>query len=194
MHSLNTLLNTHLETPPQHLIFDYDGTLATLPIDWAALRPRYREELLRLGPPGTLEDGMRIDAMEKAALDHGALSWDQIYAFRRQHESRVRGRHRPHPDMCQWAETFADQGIPLILLSNNFHQTVADGLEQLGLDSLFQLVVGIDDVRHPKPATAGLDYIQQRLDLDPATTVMIGDSATTDGAFCTATGIRFLQV
>jgi len=186
--SLNIPANT------RNVIFDYDGTLATLPIDWVSERTRYREYLRTFGVRDGLLDHMRMDEMEKVALEQGTLTWDEVYFFRKALEATVSGKHHPHPEICAMAELWFLAGKNLIVLSNNFQQTVLNGLEQMNLSAHFQLVVGIDNARFPKPSTAGLDVICKYLLLDPSKTVMVGDSLAADAAFCITTGIHFLHV
>ncbi|GEM_PF-1253946 len=191
---MNLTLTDLLESPPEQIIFDYDGTLATLPIDWPGARQKYVAYLSGLGMDTDALPQERIDRMEEEVIRVQGLSFERAIAFRQELEQSVAGEHREHRSLCDAARALFAKGCTLAILSNNLQQTVRSGLTQLGLEACFSVVLGVDDVGEPKPSPKGLACLQERSGTDWNSSLLIGDSPSTDGAFCKAVGIPFLQV
>jgi len=183
-----------LNNPPAYVIFDYDQTIATLPVDWEKHRPLFREHLNSLGYKTEAWEGLRIEEMEQRALQNSPQEWDDIYIFRQKVESAVSGHHLPHPLICEAVQELHRKGTLLSILSNNLRETLEAGLKQLNLTSYFHTILGVDNTRDPKPGTKGFTILKEKLKLNPSQTVMMGDSPQTDGAFCSATGIHFVHI
>jgi pyrophosphatase PpaX len=74
--------------------------------------------------------------------------------------------------------------IPMGLLTSKVREITVDGrrsgavveLEELGIDSHFVHVVGVEDVTHPKPHPEGLERILTHMGKRPERTLVVGDS------------------
>jgi len=82
----------------------------------------------------------------------------------------------------------------LFIVSNNLHSTVDSGLKQLGLSDAFEAILGVDDVGLPKPETRAFKMLQESYGLSAEDCIFIGDNDRTDGGFCRALGIPFINM
>lgn len=179
---------------PQFILFDYDSTIARVPVDWQAARPRCREYLHQVAPSVVLDSGMRVDDMEAAVLESGTADAAAVFQFRRLLEGGLEGAHEPlllTVDAIR--ELHGQGGATLIIVSNNLRHTVSSGLRQLGITHCFAAVYGVDDVGIPKPSTRAIDLIRAHYPFDPLQSVFVGDSAT-DAAFCQRGNLRFINI
>jgi FMN phosphatase YigB (HAD superfamily) len=196
MNRLQSLLQE--DQPPagwSAIIFDYDRTIATIPIDWAGVR----QELVCW-----LQDSHKIDAphfaradeLEAWAIHEAGLNPVEVFAPRRRAESAVSGQHEPNPEVVSLIHGLrtAVPCPPLFIISNNLRETVLSGLRSLGLEDAFARVLGVDDSLDPKPGVGAFEILAQRVELVPEDTVFFGDSDATDGLFCSRLGIKFINV
>lgn len=181
------------------VIFDYDSTIARVPIDWPAARVRCRaylaEHLAQQLAGVTIPDDARVDEMEVLAVTAAPRKADLIFQFRYQEESVVDGHHEPIDETVDLIRDLAEARTHrLYIISNNLHRTVDEGLQQLRLTHAFEAVLGVDDAGVPKPRTRAFEILQEEADLSARDCVFIGDNDRTDGGFCSALGISFLNV
>jgi FMN phosphatase YigB (HAD superfamily) len=177
------------------IIFDYDRTIATIPIDWAVVR---KELVLWLQDSHRIEAPhfARADELEAWAIHQAGLDPVEVFAPRRRAESAVSGHHEPVPDVVRLIHELRTS-VPrpnLFIISNNLRETVLSGLRSLGLEDAFTKVLGVDDSLDPKPGVGAFEILAQHHDLVPEKTVFFGDSDATDGRFCSKLGIKFINV
>lgn len=178
----------------QFWIFDYDQTIASVPVNWPSKRSEACSYFNKLIGTPVLHSGMRIDEMECEALRTYHLERTVVYKFRNALESSVQGRHVPNePVISLIKENVCRSRIPMFVLSNNLQATVESGLSQLGLKDSFNAIFGVDRVGGSKPDISGLAFLQDA-GVDVNAAVFFGDSPDTDGAFCLAAGIPFINV
>lgn len=80
------------------------------------------------------------------------------------------------PNVASTLETLHSQGYCLVIVTNKPEQFVRPILTKLGLNHLFEIVVGGDSLSKRKPDPMQLEYVCERLAVTPAKCVMIGDS------------------
>jgi len=180
---------------PTDLIFDYDSTIARVPIDWPTARPQFRDYLNSLVPDLDLADGMRVDEMEATILQQTDLAPPLVFQYREELESSLRGNHEPIQEVIDLIRAVQQQSdVRLFIVSNNLAGTVSDGLAQLGLLECFTHIYGVDTVGLPKPYTKAAELLNADYQVDLNKTVFFGDSPPTDGLFCERLGIRFINI
>ncbi len=177
------------------VLFDYDSTIAKVPVDWPQARVAYRAYLANLFPELVISASARVDEMEALALKYAPDAKDQIFRFRFDLESALDGGHEAVPEICEFIQHLAQQtDHRLFIVSNNLHRTVVSGLKQLGLSDAFEAILGVDDVGMPKPETRAFAMLQESYGLSAGDCIFIGDNDRTDGGFCKALGIPFINI
>lgn len=174
------------------LVFDYDSTIARVPIDWPRAREEFRSYLGDKMPDVELDEGMRVDEMEYRALTRNPEAKDVVFAFRVELEAAFLGDHKPVTHTIEFIRD--NPAVRCCIVSNNLHRTVVGGLAELGLAERFDPIIGVDDSLAPKPQTKALDMLRARHPRVTAEGLFIGDSDTTDGEFCRRVGIPFINI
>jgi HAD superfamily hydrolase (TIGR01549 family) len=194
---MNQLLEQICQIEPDAgvVLFDYDSTIAKVPIDWPQARVAYRDYLGREFPVLDLPGSARVDELEALAIRHYPAAKEQVFRFRFDMESALDGGHEPLPSICECIQHLARQSDHrLFIISNNLHRTVEMGLNQLGLNDAFEAILGVDDVGVPKPDTRAFTLLQESYGLWPEDCIFIGDNDRTDGGFCKALAIPFINI
>ena len=199
------------------IVFDYDGTLADLKVDWRALRTDLSRRARDFGFMSTFEPLWPQMARLRDACGGEAVA--ALFAVLAQHERQGLVQQQPRAEIVEFARlmsqrdcraersavpavagcTAAARGDPaplgrtLAVFSANLHATVAAGLDALGMGSRISWIVGADDVTRWKPAPEGLRRVMQLAACTPADTLFIGDSAG-DAAAAHAAGVDFWRV
>jgi phosphoglycolate phosphatase len=168
--------------PPRLVVFDLDGTLVDSARDLAAA---VNEMLARLSPGtprlpeaqvrGFIGEGARLlvsRSLTRAGLPHPpdeALSvFMDCYRGRMLHTTRL------YPGVAEVLDTLT--GHALAVLTNKPGDLSRAILDGLGLGGRFALVYGGDELPR-KPDPGGLVRIMAETGQEPASTVMVGDSA-----------------
>ncbi|GAB3499597.1 HAD family hydrolase [Amycolatopsis cihanbeyliensis] len=164
-----------LDGPVTAVAFDFDGTLFTLPVDWAGLRAE-----LGLGA------GDRIGEVLQRFLDEGdSRGLEVVTAYER---AAVRaGGFLPGATECLAA--LRDR-YELAVLTRNSRYAVLDAFGDLAAGLT---VVGREDVRRLKPDPEGLRIVLARLRAEPAGAVLVGDTYH-DVQAARAAGVRSVVV
>ncbi|MGF1448640.1 MAG: HAD family hydrolase [Opitutales bacterium] len=179
---------------PLALVFDYDGTLAHLPVDWHQARARFREFLHTHGLAAGCPEGLRLDETEAWALNQYPEQAERILSFRRAIEEEAAPNPRPIEGTLAFVRALPAEAPRLFVISNNLHQTVVDGLDALGLTSRFERIVGLDDTGSPKPDIRAASLLEQENAVVWSRAIFIGDSESTDGLFCARLDVPFINV
>lgn len=82
----------------------------------------------------------------------------------------------PVRDLTKALQIFQTRHIKMGVVTNDFEQIARDHLRQAGVHSAFDVVIGFDSGFGGKPAPDGCVAAAQALGVDPAHTVMVGDS------------------
>lgn len=194
MNALFELFN-RTQGRPAFVLFDYDSTIAKVPVDWPQARVGYRAYLAESFPDLVIPESARVDEMEALALRHAPDAKDRVFRFRFDLESALDGGHQPIPEVCEFIRHLVrDGGSRLFIVSNNLHRTVESGLKQLGLSDAFEAILGVDDVGLPKPEPRAFELLRESHGLSVDDCVFIGDNDRTDGGFCRALGMPFINI
>ncbi|MGY6769679.1 HAD family hydrolase [Komagataeibacter sp. NFXK3] len=164
----------------QGLIFDCDGTLVdSLPL--------YREGWL-----AALEDAIGQGVPPEWFHGHGGMSEHMVLDIVEQRLGRVVNREdiisnarasmlrklhvlREITVVTDIARAYHGR-LPMAVASNGSRQVVSACLSHLGLEKLFDVIITIDDVNHPKPAPDMFLLAARHLTVEPATCLVFEDS------------------
>ncbi|HAV13213.1 MAG TPA: hypothetical protein DCX06_06955 [Opitutae bacterium] len=177
------------------VIFDYDSTIAEVPVNWLQARKDYRDYLNFYFPSLCLPNDSRVDEMEALALRHAPDAKEVVFRFRFDLEQRLDGGHKPLLVTCAFIRRLNAAGKHrLFILSNNLHRTVQAGLNQLVFTDTFEGILGVDDVEIPKPAPRGFSMLKEMYGISVEDSIFVGDNDRTDGGFCRTLGIPFINI
>ncbi len=181
-------------TRPRAVLFDLDGTLLDTTnliiasFEYATRtclgRPMTEAEILpRLGEP--LLVTMRELCPEKAD--------ELVDAYRRfnlaEHDRLV----KLVPGVPDTLQALRNRGLRLAVVSSKIRHTVEKGLNLFRLATFFDAVIGLEDCPAHKPDPGPLLEALRRLEVGPASAVMVGDSPA-DILAARAAGVRSVAV
>lgn len=177
------------------VVFDYDGTLAELAVDWEGMRRDLRRQALQSG----FDSPFRPLWTEMGRLrdERGIEAVRALFPVVRRYEQWGVERQLPRPEIVEYArrtqQRTADSDRPILaVFSANLHATVVEGVSALGLEP-FAVVVGADDVDRWKPEATGLQLAMQLAGASASETLFLGDSPG-DRDAARAAGVHFLSV
>ncbi len=165
--------NLKIET----ILFDLDGTL----IDTNELiiasfshtvgkygdRPYTREEILDfIGPP--LVDSLKKVNAEKVE--------DMMKTYREHNYANHEKYVVAYPTVVETIRTLKDAGFQLGIVTTKLSDTAKLGLQITGMDQQFDVLIGLDDVKHAKPHPEPILKAINDLQANPMTTLMVGDN------------------
>ncbi|WP_338729334.1 HAD-IA family hydrolase [Haladaptatus sp. DJG-WS-42] len=165
------------------IVYDLDGTLVRLDVDWNAVRENVTAALESRGVETDGEDLWGLLSLGKET-DNGAL----VESIIADHE-RTGARNSTRLFLADAIPA----NIPVGVCSLNCASAVHIALETHGLSERISAMVGRDSLPEQKPHPEPLLAVIEDLDADPAETVFIGDSKS-DAETATRAGTRFVYV
>lgn len=169
-----------LEFVPEAVLFDMDGTMIE---SEAALLECWRQAAQDLSLP--LEDGLWLSmvglhdsachALLRTRLDEAQVQ-ALLSAMQALYDVRVDAGLPVKEGLIALLERLTAQGMPIAVVTSTRRPRALYKLERAGLLPYFSLVVGGDEVSHPKPAPDIYRLAAQRLDVDPRRCVVLEDS------------------
>ena len=159
------------------IVFDFDGTLAELNIDFSEMRrlvtglaAEYGYDLAQAGQRYVLEAvGMAAQALGSKGSEFRAGAEEAIVAL--EIDSARAGRL--FPGVRQGLAALGRAGFKRAVITRNCRRAVETVFPDL--DDWCELFLPRDDVSRPKPAPEHLSAVLERLKADPEHTLMVGD-------------------
>lgn len=160
------------------LLFDFDGTLLntnTLIIEtfrhvFEEYAPgKYSDEqfLTFIGP--SLEQTFKTECPECAEdMVQQYCTWNKLH-----HDELV----SEYPNVKLTLEQLHAQGIALAIVTTKRRVTLERGLQLMGVRHLFNVLITLDDVEHPKPHAEPIEKALLALQLSKDDVLMIGDNS-----------------
>jgi len=179
-------MKTALLTGYDDVVFDFDGTLGRLRVDWNGLRVAVAQHFPEANEPG---ERLGLDRLVTwVSARHG---WD--------------GRHRLAELLYRFEQPGGSPSIELIdatiacaraldhfhVISNNLVSTVAHGLALAGLADHCRVIVGFDSVLESKPSGQPYRLLCNAVRLGPRV-LYVGDRES-DREFSRRAGVTFLH-
>ncbi|MGC6485428.1 MAG: phosphoglycolate phosphatase [Candidatus Puniceispirillales bacterium] len=189
---------------PQGVLFDLDGTLVHSSPDIAH---HLNTALARLQPGMTalavndvemlIGGGMQeliIRGMNVIGVDPDPEKVDETFAYFRQvYEQEPVVKTQLYEGVEETLDALKAAGYGLSLCTNKREKTARLVLDHFGLDRYFDAVIGGDTTPKRKPDPDPVIAAARQIGLDPAATVMVGDSKADFGA-ARAAGARIMLV
>jgi phosphoglycolate phosphatase len=166
------------------VVYDLDGTLARLDVDWEQaerdVAARLREANV---DPENYDTWGLLDAAEDAGIG------DAVHGIIADHERDGATRAERLP--C--ADELADLDVPLGVCSLNCEDACRTALERHDILDAFDVVAGRDTVPARKPDPVALTWVLERLDVAPEDALFVGDSPS-DEVTANRAGTAFRRV
>ncbi len=185
---------------PRGVLFDKDGTLIDFFAMWipayeeaarlvteAMGRPELLDAILRSGgydpttqrvtPGSVLASGTNQEVVEAWAAAAGSAWRSSCAAI--VHETFHAHARRPPKATADLAALFTAlrrEGVAIGVATMDDHANAVAALEQLGVRDLVDVVIGSDDVAHPKPAPDMVERFAAAAALATQDVIMVGDS------------------
>ncbi len=160
------------------VLFDFDGTLVHLTIDFGQLRADVDTLLPRYGLAG---DGWSaLYTLEMIAAASAALGAPRAAAFRQDAEAAMQAIELAaadaawlHPGAPELLQGLAERGVKVAIVTRNCRAAVESILARSSLH--YDALVTRDDVRQVKPHPEHLLTALRLLDVPPQQALMVGD-------------------
>ncbi|MFV9510585.1 pyrophosphatase PpaX [Tepidibacillus sp. LV47] len=160
------------------LLFDLDGTI----LNTNELILNSFLYTLEKFFPGKYNREMIIPHMGKPLYEQmeifgGKELAQKMVEVYREHNLRTHDEYvREFPHVKEVLETLKQEGATLGIVTTKMLKTTMMGLKRFGLDTLISTIVSYEDTEFHKPAPEPVLLAMERLDADPETTLMVGDS------------------
>ena len=149
------------------VVYDLDGTLVGLAVDWAAVATDVIEVYDSVGVDAS---GADLWGLLERADDHGIEA--EVEATIGRHEQAGARESR----RLGLADELLDQSVPVGVCSLNCEAACRIALESHGLAEAVDVVVGRDTVETHKPDPESLLAAVSGLGTEPSDTLFVGDS------------------
>jgi Predicted phosphatases len=149
------------------IVYDLDGTLVTLAVDWDAVATDVMQVYDDAGINAT---GADLWSLLEDADEHDIAHDVEAAISRHEREGARRSRR------CNLADDLADRTVPVGVCSLNCEAACRIALETHELAADVDTVVGRDSVATHKPDPEPLLATLTELGVDPANSLFIGDS------------------
>ncbi|KAF1064051.1 phosphoglycolate phosphatase [Burkholderia gladioli] len=184
-------------------LIDLDGTMIDTVDDFTAA---LNAMLARIGAPGTQRDevmhyvgkgseNLIVQVLKPRLAEAEAQArFDEALAIYQAEYATINGRHtRLYPDVEAGLAAMREARLALACVTNKPHRFALELLAQYRLDGYFGVVLGGDSLPRKKPDPLPMLTACQRLGVEPALAVAIGDSEN-DALAGRAAGLATLTV
>ncbi len=164
------------------VLLDMDGTLLDKYFDdyfWESLVPR---EFARR--QGMTLDAARAEVFSRYQREEGTLNWTDIDFWSQELDLDIPAlkegiRHliEVHPDAEGFLKYLHGLGKKVALVTNAHYKTLNLKMDQTGLLTYFDEVISSFDLGAPKEDLDFWEILRQRLNFDPARTLLVDDNA-----------------
>ena len=168
----NTLLETALTR--KAVIFDFDGVLAKIHVDWPALKRELQN--LIASELGTCDELTPFDLQLNRILKKDKVSLTKkVNQLIENYELKEPDQHQVFPDVLKTVQQLATHEIPLFICSSNTRKVIEHILEKTETSTCFRQIISREDIQQRKPDPEGLLKIMKDHQLHADHTLFIGD-------------------
>ena len=166
------------QKPAKGVIFDLDGTLID---SYQALFLAFRHTYQNMGlTPLSSEEVSRVLGHGLASTFRDLLGEEHVpeamRLFRQKYEEVLRPYTHLLPGAREVLEALHGRGIRLAIATNKLGQFARELFEHFGLEKLFAVIVGDEDVSQNKPNPEMLLHAIEKMRLKKEEVIFVGDS------------------
>jgi phosphoglycolate phosphatase len=176
------------------VLFDLDGTLIdTRPGMRAALGAALEEIVGDAGGAAQANLSLPLDAMVRSAAPSVSpdVAPQLAAAFRRHYDTEHWKNAEPYPGARESLSMLQAAGVRVFVVTNKREIAARRLVEEFGLDPYLEDVVGQPATGNPLSKADLAGRLLGRASLDPATTIVVGDSDH-DSAMAASRGMAFI--
>jgi HAD superfamily hydrolase (TIGR01509 family) len=164
-------------------LFDVDGTLVTMELDFAQIKKEIHDILITHGiPPDILDEnmsvletiGMGVDYLKDLSLD-----WEKLRIEAETHleqsELAAASQAIPIDGAEEILNLLREKSMKIGVITRNNRKVVMQVLKKSGLARYVDVVLARDDVERVKPHPTHVLTAIENLDTTPENTVVVGD-------------------
>jgi phosphoglycolate phosphatase len=156
-------------TDYEAVVYDLDGTLVRLAVDWETVEREVAARLREAGvEPSAYDMWEMLDAAEDAGV--GAEVHELIAGHERDGATRA--------ERLPGADELASLDVPAAVCSLNAEDACRSALRRHDLLDSFRVVAGRDTVPARKPDPQALTWVLDELGVAPENALFVGDSAS----------------
>jgi phosphoglycolate phosphatase len=171
-----------VQTMTKGVVFDFDGTLTELTLDFNGMRNELEKVILKYVSLETLwefEDRLMLEliyAIERRLGHRGAAFRDEAFTLLRSIEVEAAGRKEVYPFTRQVLRSLREMGVKLGVMTRNCMGAVRKTFPDI--DEFVDVTVTREDVRVVKPDPSHPRAVLNRLRVDPSEALLVGDHPT----------------
>ncbi|NHJ48008.1 MAG: HAD-IA family hydrolase [Asgard group archaeon] len=181
------------------IIFDFDNTLVKSHIDFYKMKIHMARIVKEHGLDFGLEEeipkkytaGNIIDETANYDSKNNTNLAGQLWDIVEDYEQEGMKNITIDDEVLAMLESMKQQGIPMVILTNNSKQPTIDVLDRFSINKYFELVIAREDVSRMKPDKEGIEKILHDLSWNRESVVFIGDSWV-DGLAAKNANVRFI--
>lgn len=183
------------------IIFDFDGTLADTT---GVILATYRATIKQLGLPPRSDDECRAtiglplkEGFRALYTDYSEERLDLCVATYRNIFNEIKQTIKPRlfAGVKETLKKLKEHGFVMSVASSRSHASLVEYCETCGIDDMFSLILGADDVYRAKPDPEPVLFTLRKLGAKANDTVVVGDMpvdiAMGKGAGCTTVGVSY---
>lgn len=180
----------------KHIIFDLDGTVSTLNIDWSNFRTNFWDYVKELD--NEIVEQLKGDQTRSITLynevvaKHGQEVKAKLDQFCEKYEHQWYSGHTPNTNLVTFITNNVNNHTFHVWTSNN-RSTALKVLKDIGIDKLFKTIITKEDPLLSKPKPDGFYLINQSFKDEPKDFLMLGDSDNDEQA-AKAAHIDFFKI
>jgi len=162
------------------IVFDFDGTLVRIPIDYERAKRSLKGFFESNGVP--IRSNLLITMLEEGVSEIGKgdaktaeLALKAAYGILGECEMEAADEAKEIQGARQVLDAVSGHGLRMALVTRNGSKMVHSVLERLGLKKYFEIIVTRDDVRKMKPEPDGLENVVGAAGVKKESMLSVGD-------------------
>jgi pyrophosphatase PpaX len=168
-----------------HVIFDFDGTLYDINVNWKHLKEILYRKAAKMGLEGSFRS---LRELYSSSSDHPVIK-SELIRIQTRFEMKGMKDSREIIQGIKAARWRLSRGMGCSICSSNTGSTLAEMVGNWGFDP----IISLDDVSRPKPDPEGLLQIIRGLEEPSDDVIMVGNSDF-DSQAAERAGIEYIDV